>query len=633
MQRADNTAGTNRILSAVAMVTLWLAGAAGSFAADAPAADKAFSISGTAPWLIHVARWKFDEKSGTTAADAWGNVPGTLVGDPTWEAGRHGGALRLNGKGQYVDTKWNLEGLALPCTFAFWVNPAATQCESADIFGNIEGSQYGMVMQQNGPAHNLYTFFYGLSSTGPVQLTANEWQHVAVVCDGKEVIIYLNGKEAARGKGVNPITPNPNLNFRLGSGFAGGRFFNGALDDFRIYGRALSAADVQAMMDDDDKGATAPKPSIAFIFVGHSVMRGDGRETVPDQEGLDIWDFDNGRGIWRRFVSKGAAAEGQGTGPAKPFLQELAKAYPECRFGAIRVCRNGIRAADYQKNTDMFRTIVQSVKEARRQGFVIGGVASCLGWMEQVIASRDKATATAFEENYLRFIDDLRAAIEAPELPVFASQIEGRLYPPLKDESATLFWLDIFYSSLPGQREQLAVISVEGIPTSDTHHFTTEGDALWGKRALAFAQQLKVVEQAKALWVKQPLVQPALEGAGLPKAAPMDEKAPTLAVVRAKLLRHTKPLKNAEYKHRLVVSEYEIVQVLEGRLDEPKIIVIQHSIRDRKPTPAFDYKLGEIHRLALTPWRTQSKLHSEALDDDIVDLEREWYFARGCARE
>lgn len=205
---------------------------------------------------VNLARWKLDEKSGTGAADAWGNLPGTLVGGPTWEAGKRGGALRLNGNGQYVDTKWSLEGLVLPCTFAFWVNPAATQGDHADIFGNHDSSA-GMVMQQDGTALNKYSFGYGSNpvggGAGPVQLTANAWQHVAVVCDGKEVIIYLDGKEAARGKGENPITPNPNLNFRLGSGYRGGRFFNGALDDFRIYGRALSVEEVRELLKETEE--------------------------------------------------------------------------------------------------------------------------------------------------------------------------------------------------------------------------------------------------------------------------------------------------------------------------------------------------------------------------------------------
>ncbi len=212
----------------------------------------------TATARMHVAstpqfaRWKLDEKDGAIATDTWGEIHGTLVGDPTWVPGRLGGALFFNGKDQYVDTKSSLEKLQLPCTFAFWVKPGNTQITYADIFGNHENSTLGVVMQQNGNEFNKYSFGYGSTpppggGAGPVQLVADEWQHVAVVCDGKEVIIYLNGAVAARGTGVKPLTPNPNLGFRLGSGHACGRFFNGALDDFRIYASALSGAEVAAL--------------------------------------------------------------------------------------------------------------------------------------------------------------------------------------------------------------------------------------------------------------------------------------------------------------------------------------------------------------------------------------------------
>ena len=151
-----------------------------------------------------------------------------------------------------MDTKWSAEELELPCTFAFWVNPADTQCESANIFGS------GVLMQQQGKELNKYSFIYGRTpaggGAGPVQLTANEWQHVAVVCDGKEVVLYLNGKEVARGIGKSPIMRNPFVNFLLGSGSSkDGRFFNGALDDFRIYSRALTGAEVADLARETDK--------------------------------------------------------------------------------------------------------------------------------------------------------------------------------------------------------------------------------------------------------------------------------------------------------------------------------------------------------------------------------------------
>jgi hypothetical protein len=197
------------------------------------------SVSATAALRVLsadlVACWTLDETNGTVAADSWGVHPGALIGNPTWVTGKRGGALRFNGKNQFVDTGWSMEDLKLPCTFAFWVNPDAAQGMHADLFGNHRDSTHGVVMQQDGNNVNKFAFGYGSTagpggSAGPVQLKADAWQHVAVACDGKEVVIYVDGKEAARGAGTNPLTPNPQLGFRLASGFAEGRFFAGALD-------------------------------------------------------------------------------------------------------------------------------------------------------------------------------------------------------------------------------------------------------------------------------------------------------------------------------------------------------------------------------------------------------------------
>ena len=75
-----------------------------------------------------VAYWKFDEGSGTTAADSSGNGnTGTLINGPLWTAGKAGNALYFDGIDDNVTV---LDSASLHLSSAFtlsaWVNPAAT---------------------------------------------------------------------------------------------------------------------------------------------------------------------------------------------------------------------------------------------------------------------------------------------------------------------------------------------------------------------------------------------------------------------------------------------------------------------------------------------------------------------------
>ncbi len=55
------------------------------------------------------------------------------------------------------------------------------------------------------------------------------------------------------------MVPNAVQNFKLGQGYHTGRYFSGMLDDARVYGRALSAAEIQTLAG----GGTANQPPVA----------------------------------------------------------------------------------------------------------------------------------------------------------------------------------------------------------------------------------------------------------------------------------------------------------------------------------------------------------------------------------
>jgi hypothetical protein len=170
-------------------------------------------------------------------------------------------ALAFDGADDYVEADSCLPDLAIPFSIALWVNPAATQVEYADILGNHGEPFVGISIQQDGKNTNSYGFGFGdgakWQGAGPALLKAGEWHHLAVVCDGENSILYVNGAEKGRGPGKGRLAPNPSQNFKLGLGYHDSRYFHGLLSDVRIYGRALAAGEVAAMAK--EAGAAAAR--------------------------------------------------------------------------------------------------------------------------------------------------------------------------------------------------------------------------------------------------------------------------------------------------------------------------------------------------------------------------------------
>ena len=215
----------------------------------APNSRKTFQDSGLYGW------WKLDDGQGDVATDSSGNGHhGALLGargGPTWIQSERGMALRFDGSDAYVDTGTHLPNLRMPFSISLWVKPAATQVEHADILGNHGEPYVGISLQQEGTNTNLFGFGYGdgrrWQGAGPAQLKTDEWQHVAVVCDGETSILYVDGVEKARGPGQGPVAANPSQNFKLGQGYHSGRYLHGLLSDVRIYRYALSDAEVMKL--------------------------------------------------------------------------------------------------------------------------------------------------------------------------------------------------------------------------------------------------------------------------------------------------------------------------------------------------------------------------------------------------
>ncbi len=203
--------------------------------------------------------WAFDELVDGVAPDASGHDRhGKVFGEELVD-GVHGNAIRFNGVDQYV-ALGNL-GEHQAVTVAFWMKPEQPEAaEPADDNGGVRCWQ-GLVTSDAWEAGVLHVPFgrrivdayYHQSESDRGRLESprlryGQWYHVAIVADtaSRELRLFLNGQEHAYDR-IDHYTGPIKLMEQVVGREGDGRYFRGAIDDVRIYGTALSPAQVAAL--------------------------------------------------------------------------------------------------------------------------------------------------------------------------------------------------------------------------------------------------------------------------------------------------------------------------------------------------------------------------------------------------
>ena len=197
-----------------------------------------------------VAAYSFDQGAGTTLTDASGNGhDGTVSGGATWTSGHDGGALLFNGTdasvdlgalGTFYQTGFTLEG---------WVQKSTTK-KDVGVFGSWTSGGGPMIWIDH--LVGDYRLTLGASSLSDYLDSGRtpaigQWQYVAATFDGSTARFYLDGTEVAN-RSVTYSVGSSN-SWRIGAyGSPAGGFFDGLIDNIRIYNRALSASEVQTDM-------------------------------------------------------------------------------------------------------------------------------------------------------------------------------------------------------------------------------------------------------------------------------------------------------------------------------------------------------------------------------------------------
>ncbi len=216
--------------------------------------------SSTAPLITGIptdgllAYYRFDGNCADSSGNAHHGTPynTTFVTDRFGDSNR---AVSFDGSTSSIELgTWFREPYF---SFSMWLKSGTTQIIWADIIENYhnsrhDGSATSFNTQNQPDTTNLIDFGVGVfpvpTRDSRVQLSVNVWQHVVFVKDSMMTLIYLNGVRVDTAVNVGPTIYNGNEQL----GFArcyyyNARHWNGSLDDARLYRRALTPAEVNAL--------------------------------------------------------------------------------------------------------------------------------------------------------------------------------------------------------------------------------------------------------------------------------------------------------------------------------------------------------------------------------------------------
>ncbi|UCG47566.1 MAG: right-handed parallel beta-helix repeat-containing protein, partial [Phycisphaerales bacterium] len=212
-----------------------------------------------------VAHWKLDEIEGTTAKDSSGINDGTLHGNPLWRpsAGFVDGALEFDGQGDYVNCGASpVFDITGQITIAAWVKISSVNMDWQTIIAKGDSAW------RLSTANDQRRFHFAVTGgppwnyiNGDIEVDPGEWHHVCGTYDGMNLRLYIDGVE-------DPAGPVPELNGVTTDHYdvligenqeRPQRYWDGTLDDIRIYDHALSAADVAQL---------SKRPRIIYVDAG-----------------------------------------------------------------------------------------------------------------------------------------------------------------------------------------------------------------------------------------------------------------------------------------------------------------------------------------------------------------------------
>ncbi|MEK6674330.1 MAG: LamG-like jellyroll fold domain-containing protein [Planctomycetota bacterium] len=202
------------------------------------------------------AQWKFNENTGTTATDSENGLVATLISGATWATGQTGSALSLDATDDYANVPHDARlSLTSQFTITAWIRKTSVSgFDNIVVKGNLVSSATNFHLRTNGDeiSFGFANGSYKYITTTSANLLRNNWYHIAGTFDAATgtLAIYVNGVLSRSGTVIGAPLANSD-SVTIGKTSLGD-YFDGRIDDLRIYDEVLTVEQLADVMSSED---------------------------------------------------------------------------------------------------------------------------------------------------------------------------------------------------------------------------------------------------------------------------------------------------------------------------------------------------------------------------------------------
>ncbi len=215
-----------------------------------------------------MAHWRFNEAAGDTVEDSSGNGNTGTIENAQWVGGKDGAALQFDGQTArvVVPDSPSLHSETGDITIAAWIKVASDPTTWSNAGPMVfKQDAYQWCVNSNGA---LWFGIWGarLESIGTYDFSEHveEWHHATLTFVGatQTASIYVDGELNIEGTVSEAVDPTTNELY-IGFKGDGGTYFDGVIDDVRIYDHVLTVGEILGAMQGSEgyPFAFGPEPA------------------------------------------------------------------------------------------------------------------------------------------------------------------------------------------------------------------------------------------------------------------------------------------------------------------------------------------------------------------------------------